>query len=151
MHCCGHPPAGAGRKTTTCPARALRSGKRGEPFGERSKAFALQAAVQLSAGALSRQGDPPGELEVLAALARGRSNRQIARALQISEETVKAHVSSILAKLGLADRTQAAIFGLQQRLVPLDQALDEEKKQEPTRTVANHVSCPPLAPRGRGS
>jgi two-component system, NarL family, response regulator LiaR len=67
----------------------------------------------------------PRELEVLAALARGRSNRQIARALQISEETVKAHVSSILAKLGLADRTQAAIFGLQQRLVPLDQALDE--------------------------
>jgi two-component system, NarL family, response regulator LiaR len=66
----------------------------------------------------------PRELEVLAALARGRTNRQIAKALQIGEETVKAHVSSILAKLGLADRTQAAIFGLQQRLVPLDQALD---------------------------
>jgi NarL family two-component system response regulator LiaR len=55
----------------------------------------------------------------------GTSIRQIARALQISEETVKAHVSSILAKLQLADRTQAAIFGLQQRLVPLDEALDE--------------------------
>jgi two-component system, NarL family, response regulator LiaR len=67
----------------------------------------------------------PRELEVLGALARGRTNRQIARALAISEETVKAHVSSILAKLGLADRTQAAIFGLQQRLVPLDQALDQ--------------------------
>jgi two-component system, NarL family, response regulator LiaR len=67
----------------------------------------------------------PRELEVLAALARGRTNRQIAKALQISEETVKAHVSSILAKLQLADRTQAAIFGLQQRLVPLDQALDD--------------------------
>jgi DNA-binding NarL/FixJ family response regulator len=67
----------------------------------------------------------PRELEVLAGLARGRANRQIARALGISEETVKAHVSSILAKLQLADRTQAAIFGLQQRLVPLDQALDD--------------------------
>jgi two-component system, NarL family, response regulator LiaR len=67
----------------------------------------------------------PRELEVLGALARGRTNRQIARALAIGEETVKAHVSSILAKLGLADRTQAAIFGLQQRLVPLDQALDQ--------------------------
>ena len=67
----------------------------------------------------------PRELEVLAALARGRTNRQIARALQIGEETVKAHVSSILAKLQLADRTQAAIFGLQQRLVPLDEALDD--------------------------
>jgi two-component system, NarL family, response regulator LiaR len=67
----------------------------------------------------------PRELEVLAALAHGRSNRQIARTLVISEETVKAHVSSILAKLHLADRTQAAIFGLQQRLVSLDEALDE--------------------------
>jgi two-component system, NarL family, response regulator LiaR len=67
----------------------------------------------------------PRELEVLAALAHGRTNRQIARALQIGEETVKAHVSSILAKLQLADRTQAAIFGLQQGLVPLDQALDD--------------------------
>jgi NarL family two-component system response regulator LiaR len=67
----------------------------------------------------------PRELEVLGVLSRGRSNRQIAQALSISEETVKAHVSSILAKLQLTDRTQAAIFGLQQRLVPLDKALDD--------------------------
>lgn len=67
----------------------------------------------------------PREVEVLAVLARGRSNRVIARELSISEDTVKAHVSSILTKLRLADRTQAAIFGLQQRLVPLDEALDE--------------------------
>ena len=66
----------------------------------------------------------PREREVLTALACGLSNREIARALSIGEETVKAHVSSILAKLQLADRTQAAIFGLQQRLVPLDQALE---------------------------
>jgi hypothetical protein len=39
------------------------------------------------------------------------------------------HVSSILVKLGLADRTQAAIFGLQQRLVPLDQALDLDEQR----------------------
>jgi len=67
----------------------------------------------------------PRERDVLAGLARGRSNRQIARALGVGEETVKSHVSSILAKLHLADRTQAAIFGLQQGLVPLDGALDE--------------------------
>ena len=67
----------------------------------------------------------PRERQVLAVLARGRSNRQIARELGITEETVKAHVSSILGKLHLADRTQAAIFGLQQRLVPLDEALEE--------------------------
>jgi NarL family two-component system response regulator LiaR len=67
----------------------------------------------------------PRERDVLAGLARGRSNRQIARELGVGEETVKSHVSSILAKLNLADRTQAAIFGLQQGLVPLDGALDD--------------------------
>ncbi|MEW9533884.1 response regulator [Microbispora sp. NPDC049125] len=66
----------------------------------------------------------PREREVLTALARGRSNAEISRALGMGRETVKTHVSSILAKLGLADRTQAAIFALQQGLVPLDEALD---------------------------
>jgi NarL family two-component system response regulator LiaR len=78
-------------------------------------------------------GPPPGplnllsprETQVLAQLARGRSNREIAKTLAITEETVKAHVSSILAKLQLSDRTQAAIFGLQQGLVPLGEALDQ--------------------------
>jgi DNA-binding NarL/FixJ family response regulator len=61
------------------------------------------------------------EIEVLSALARGRSNKEIAKDLSIGEETVKTHVSNILSKLHLADRTQAAIYGLKQRLVPLDE------------------------------
>ncbi|MEV4517033.1 response regulator transcription factor [Dactylosporangium sp. NPDC049525] len=64
------------------------------------------------------------ERDVLAALSRGRSNREIARALSLGEQTVKSYVSSILTKLDLQDRTQAAIFGLQQGLVPLRDALD---------------------------
>jgi DNA-binding NarL/FixJ family response regulator len=52
------------------------------------------------------------EREVLAELANGRSNREIARALHVSEKTVKAHVSSVLAKLGVQDRTQAALFAV---------------------------------------
>jgi NarL family two-component system response regulator LiaR len=64
------------------------------------------------------------EVEVLGALARGRSNKEIARDLSIGEETVKTHVSNILSKLHLADRTQAAIYGLQKRLVRLDDALE---------------------------
>jgi two-component system, NarL family, response regulator LiaR len=69
----------------------------------------------------------PREREVLATLSRGRSNREIARTLALSEETVKSHVSSILTKLGLQDRTQAAIFGLQQGLIPLTEALTDER------------------------
>ncbi len=52
------------------------------------------------------------EREVLAELTQGRSNREIARALNVSEKTVKAHVSSVLAKLGVQDRTQAALFAV---------------------------------------
>jgi DNA-binding NarL/FixJ family response regulator len=54
------------------------------------------------------------EREVLAQLADGRSNREIARALGVSEKTVKTHVSSVLAKLGVADRTQAAVLAVRQ-------------------------------------
>jgi NarL family two-component system response regulator LiaR len=66
------------------------------------------------------------ELEVLTLLARGRSNAEIAAELVIGEGTVKTHVSNILTKLHLADRTQAAIYALQQRLVPLKDALEKE-------------------------
>ena len=60
-------------------------------------------------GALTRR-----EREVLGQLAEGRSNREIARSLRVSEKTVKTHVSSVLAKLGVADRTQAALLAVRQ-------------------------------------
>ena len=68
----------------------------------------------------------PRELEVLSQIARGRSNYEIATMLVISEGTVKMHVSNILSKLHLADRTQAAIYALQKRLIPLHEALDKD-------------------------
>jgi DNA-binding NarL/FixJ family response regulator len=75
------------------------------------------------AGALLAQEDTGGgtgrgstlterEREVLGLIADGRSNREIARALVLSEKTVKTHVSNILMKLDLADRTQAALWAV---------------------------------------
>jgi DNA-binding NarL/FixJ family response regulator len=52
------------------------------------------------------------EREVLAELAHGRSNREIARVFAVSEKTVKSHVSAILSKLGVQDRTQAALHAV---------------------------------------
>lgn len=103
--------------------RAVHAAARGESVLDASVAARVLQEMR------SRRREPVDELskrevEVLRALARGRSNREIAAALGIGEETVKTHVSNILSKLHLADRTQAAIFGLQQRLVPLDEALE---------------------------
>jgi NarL family two-component system response regulator LiaR len=57
------------------------------------------------------------ELDVLRLIARGLSNKLIARELVVSEKTVKTHVSNILAKLHLTDRTQAALYAVRSRLV----------------------------------
>jgi DNA-binding NarL/FixJ family response regulator len=75
--------------------------------------------VIVGAGATGSAGRGIGALtgrerEVLTQLAEGRSNREIARYLQVSEKTVKTHVSSVLAKLGVADRTQAALLAVRQ-------------------------------------
>jgi NarL family two-component system response regulator LiaR len=57
------------------------------------------------------------EQEVLALIVGGRSNKRIARELEISERTVKAHVGHVLAKLGVNDRTQAALVAVREGLV----------------------------------
>jgi len=59
------------------------------------------------------------ELEVLGQIVRGMSNKEIAAAFGISEATVKSHINSILSKLGVTDRTQAATTALQRGLVYL--------------------------------
>lgn len=59
------------------------------------------------------------ELEVLEQIVRGKSNKEIAAVFGISEATVKSHINSILSKLGVADRTQAATTALQRGIVYL--------------------------------
>jgi DNA-binding NarL/FixJ family response regulator len=75
---------------------------------------------------MRRVGEPPDdassqftarEREVLGLIAEGFANKEIARRLFISEKTVKTHVSNILGKLGVADRTQAAVVAIRRRLV----------------------------------
>ncbi|MFZ2021227.1 MAG: response regulator transcription factor [Candidatus Sulfotelmatobacter sp.] len=61
----------------------------------------------------------PREMEVLLLLVAGRSNKEIAQTLDIAEATVKSHVSTILMRLGVEDRTQAVVTALQRGLVHL--------------------------------
>ena len=103
---------------------SVRAAARGESLLDPSVAAKVLEEMRRARG---RDGVDPlsrREVEVLGELARGRSNKEIARELSIGEETVKTHVSNILSKLHLADRTQAAIYGLQKRLVRLDDALE---------------------------
>lgn len=75
----------------------------------------------LAQGSLPGQDLTEREMDVLRQLANGRTNKEIAQTLVISQETVKTHVGNILAKLQLAHRTQAVIYALKQGLISLDE------------------------------
>ena len=90
-------------------------------------------------GALRSYSDPgepfhplsKREMEVLSYLTRGMSNKEIANLLGISHQTVKNHVTSILRKLGVEDRTQAAVYALKRGWVRLhDHDFNEHKTTE---------------------
>jgi DNA-binding NarL/FixJ family response regulator len=95
--------------------RAIRSAHAGE--SPLSPAIATRIVEEVAHGAVSAHDDlTPRELDVLTLIARGRSNKVIARELGVAEKTVKTHVSHILAKLGVSDRTQAALYAVRQGL-----------------------------------
>jgi len=95
-------------------AAAIRAAHRGEAVLHPSGAAKL----------LAERRRPPAahadltarELEVLRLIARGLQNKQIAAQLHVSEKTVKTHVSAILRKLDVTDRTQAAMYAVRERL-----------------------------------
>jgi DNA-binding NarL/FixJ family response regulator len=95
--------------------RAVRAAARGEPV------LAPRVAARLMGRLRAPAVEPPSdrELEVLTLVARGLTNRAIARQLHISEATVKTHLVHVFAKLGVDDRTAAVTAALQRGLLDL--------------------------------
>jgi DNA-binding NarL/FixJ family response regulator len=99
-------------------AAAIRAAHQGEMH--LAPAVARRLAESLRAPTREKPIEPltEREREVLGLVAQGKANKEIARQLEISERTVRTHVSSILGKLGLVSRTQAALYALREGLVP---------------------------------
>jgi two-component system, NarL family, response regulator LiaR len=96
-------------------AEAIRQAHRGRPT---LAPEAVQALIQPpSEGESLAAGLTPREHEVLALLAKGMSNPEIAGQLFISRATVKVHISNILSKLGVASRAEAISLAIQNKLV----------------------------------
>lgn len=89
----------------------LVQGVRGAP----PKASTGAAAPAVVASELNKLS--PREREILVLVARGQSNKEIARTLDLAESTVKIHVQNVLRKLGLTSRVQAAVFAVEQGIV----------------------------------
>jgi DNA-binding NarL/FixJ family response regulator len=92
--------------------RAIRAAHAGEAVIDPKAAGRLLDALARAPAA--RQPLTPREVDVLTCVCRGMPNKQIARELGLSEKTVKTHVGHILAKLGVTDRTQAALLALRE-------------------------------------
>jgi DNA-binding NarL/FixJ family response regulator len=90
--------------------RAVHEGKSHIPA-----AIAEKLAERMGAEELT-----PRELDVLEQIVRGKSNKEIGVELDVSEATVKTHINSLLGKLGVTDRTQAATAAIQRGIVPLE-------------------------------
>ena len=99
-------------------AAAIRAAHQGEMH--LAPAVARRLAESLRAPTREKPIEPltEREREVLRLVAHGKANKEIARQLEISERTVRTHVSSILGKLGLVSRTQAALYAVREGLIP---------------------------------
>jgi len=98
-------------------ARAIRAADAGETILDPTVASRLVQAIAGDARPFGQEALTRREHEVLELITRGRSNKRIALELGISEKTVKTHVGHLLAKLGVSDRTQAALLAVQHGLV----------------------------------
>ncbi len=84
------------------------------------KSYIPPAIAERLAERMGAQDLTPREFEVLEHIVQGKSNKEIAAELEVSEATVKTHINSLLGKLGVTDRTQAATAAIQRGMVPLE-------------------------------
>jgi NarL family two-component system response regulator LiaR len=98
-------------------ARAVRAAHAGEALLDPAVAARLVDAIAQAPDTEPSEQLTPREREVLELIGRGLSNKLIARELEIAEKTVKAHVGHLLAKLGVTDRTQAALYAVRAGIV----------------------------------
>jgi DNA-binding NarL/FixJ family response regulator len=94
--------------------RAIREARHGRPFLHPEAQRHLMLRLRPAGAPGPLQSLTPREREVLALLGRGHKNRKIATALGIAEGTVKGYVSAVLLKLGVTDRTQAALLAVRE-------------------------------------
>jgi len=99
-------------------ARAIRTAVSGETLLDPAVAAQLVHAIADGSRLPQQETLTRREHQVLELIAHGRSNKRIALELGIAEKTVKTHVGHVLAKLGVADRTQAALLAVREGLVP---------------------------------
>jgi NarL family two-component system response regulator LiaR len=98
-------------------ARAVRAAHAGEALLDPAVAARLVVAIAQTPGEDPAERLTPRERQVLELIGRGLSNKRIARELGVAEKTVKTHVGHVLAKLGVADRTQAALYAVRNGLL----------------------------------
>ena len=93
-------------------ARAIRTAHAGETLLDPAVAARLVEAIATARRAGAPDRLTAREREVLLLIARGYANKRIALELGVAEKTVKTHVGHVLAKLGVSDRTQAAVYAV---------------------------------------
>ncbi|SEN46057.1 response regulator [Lihuaxuella thermophila] len=96
---------------------AIRAAVKGQSILEESITGKVLSGLRRSKEPKPHHHLTPREMEVLKQIAKGKNNQQIADELYITVKTVKAHITQILLILGVADRTQAAIYAHRNRLV----------------------------------
>ncbi|GGX20149.1 helix-turn-helix domain-containing protein [Streptomyces noursei] len=117
---------------------------------------ALEAQEQLIKGLRAAAGPSPSagvlaaraaldlltarERQILVLISQGNSNRRVAKALGISEKTVKNHLSAVFTKAGVSDRTQAVVLGIRGGIVSLDGAFNDASP--PTRPTSSSAGIP---------